>query len=138
MATTTSVLLALAVKVAADTNVDGTSSYTIDRGMEDVTAGQSVAFIAGYPSGYDSTNSNTRRVVSSFVITVAYKLTAGQDESVYTTDDLLEDLVDLMDPEFYRAVTGVYDLHDVPELTLPTRVGNVIEYTVTVPLVIQA
>jgi hypothetical protein len=135
MATIVSVHLFLAAKVVSDTNINGVSANTLLRNHP-VTPGQAVATISSAAVGYDRLDSNIRKVVASFAITVAYKLTTGQAESVYTTDDMLDDLEELMDPEFYR-VTGVADVIGVPELDLPKRIGRVIEYTVTMQVSIS-
>ncbi len=82
-------------------------------------------------------DSNTNYLVGSFDVVILHYLTNDADEDVYLTGDALTDQGVLMDPEFFRSVAGVNEVIDGPELERPVRIGNIIEYAVTVQLAVN-
>jgi len=75
-------------------------------------------------------DSNNTYVVGNYSVTVVHHLSDPEDSNTYLSGDALTDQHVLMQKSFWRTISGVHELLDGPELTLPTRVGNVIEYTV--------
>jgi hypothetical protein len=136
VATVVTVTIFLASKIVSNTNIYGISAQTHSRDSA-IDAGQSLAQIASSVVGYDHADTAVRHVVAEFVIVVAHRFTDPLLEVVYTTDDMLDDMEQLLDPDFYRTLTGVSDVVGIPEITVdPELVGHVLQYEVTVQVAI--
>jgi len=134
MASVVSVNILLASKILTDTNISGVSANTHSL-TDSIPAGESRAVVAPSVVGYSHPDVNVRHIVAGFSIVVGHYLNTL--ESVYTTDDMLDDLEELLDPEFYRTLSGVSDVVEEPALAdEPEPVGNVIQYRVTVQVAI--
>ena len=132
MATVASVDTALRTAVLAAT----TATLAIEKPLSkmfDVPAGATYIRTLAVPLGQDG-DSNTSRTVGHFSVTVCHRLADSLDEDAYIAGDLVTDLAALTPKSFWRDITGAYDIVDGPEVTLPERIGNVIEYTVTAQL----
>ena len=92
-------------------------------------------YFTGYQvvPGFDRRDSNIGYTVTRYSTIMVHNLADPTNETTYLKGDMLTDQAILMDRDFYD-VAGVYEVLEVPELDLPERVGNVIEYTVSVQL----
>lgn len=135
MATIASVDTALRAAVLSATSATLAITKPLSK-MFDVPAGCTYIRTLAVPIGQDG-DSNTSRTVGNFSVIVSHKLADSLDEGAYLTGDLVTDLAALTPRSFWRGVTGVYNIVDAPEVTLPERVGNVIEYAVTAQLSIS-
>lgn len=86
--------------------------------------------------GGDSTSSNVVRPITFYRVQVLHLLVDSQDEDAYLREGGPADTAQqtLMEAEFWRELAGTHEITQAPELDLPERVGNVIEYIVTVGL----
>jgi hypothetical protein len=85
--------------------------------------------------------SNNTRAVAEYKIGVLYHLTDPTDEATYCSGEMIADQTALMDTDTYqfaRTFGGAIEILE-PRLSSPvTRVGNVIEYCITVPVVLDS
>lgn len=135
MATVASVDTALRAAVLSATSATLAVEKPLSK-MFDVPQGATYIRTLAVPIGQDG-DSNTSRTVGHFAVTVCHKLADSLDEDAYIAGDLVTDLAALTPLSFWRGITGVYAINDSPEVALPERVGNVIEYTVTAQLSIK-
>jgi hypothetical protein len=96
-----------------------------------VTRASVVAVVGGF-----APDSNTNFVLGNYVITIAHRLTDATDEDTYLDGDMLTDQTILMANSFFRGLSGVKDVEVGPDVDEVSRTGNVLEYTVTVQLLI--
>ena len=137
MATVASVDTALRTAVLAATSATSAATRRLSKDY-DIVAGATTIRTVAVPIGQDS-DSNVSRTVGHFAVTVSHKLSDATDEATYMTGSMVTDLAAITVRSFWRGVTGVIDVLEGPEVTLPerSRPGNVIEYTVTAQLSIS-
>ncbi len=137
MATVASIAALISTKVIANTNA--TADLALSVGKEKKITSGSIQFRQlAVVAGFDRRDSNISYDAGSFAITMVHYLSDATDVDTYLTGNALADQRVLMDPDFFRTIAGVYLTLELPEMDLPERVGNVIEYTVTVQLAIAA
>jgi len=137
MATVASVDTALKAAVLAATSATSAVTKPLSKGYA-ITAGVTSITTLAVPIGQDRDDSNNTLTVGSFAVTVVHKLSDATDENTYITGNMVSDLAAITARSFWRGITGVKDIIAEPEVTLPERIGNVIEYTVTAQLSISA
>jgi hypothetical protein len=134
MATITTVRTALEAKLVSDLSVAAIVTRPLSRD-EVIPAGVTRASVIPTVAGF-APDSNTNYILGTYVITIAHRLTDGTDEDTYLDGSLATDQAALMARSFFRALSGVRAIEEGPTPESISRVGNVIEYTVTVQLVI--
>lgn len=127
------VAAALAAKIVTDTSVSSVFTNALWR-RQRIPAGSTYACILDYVAGYWRT-SNDGWLVAQYDAVVLHHLSDPTSETAYDTNRRT-DMGVLMDPSWWR-VTGVKHEIGDPELTPQQRIGNVIEYTVSMQLVIS-
>ncbi len=133
-----SVEVLLKAKLVSALSVTATFDAPLRR-RHSLTAGQTHAALVTVSTGRDSTNSNFTREVGGFVITIVHRLSDATDEAAYIASAMITDQGLLSDPAFYDVIAGVFEVvADSLEIGEPERQenSNVIEYTVTVQLVV--
>jgi hypothetical protein len=83
--------------------------------------------------GFDRRDSSVSYVSAQFTFTILHHLSDPTVTATYVTGAMRTDQEYLMDTNSYR-VAGVREVLDVPELELLSRIGNVMEYSVSVQL----
>jgi hypothetical protein len=132
MATVASVRTAIEAKLVSDLSVAAIVSRPLSRD-EKIPAGVTRASVVAVVGGY-APDSNVNYALGNYVVTIAHRLSDATDEDTYLDGDMLADQTLLMARGFFRTVTGVRTVLEGPEPDTVERVGNVIEYTVTVQL----
>lgn len=133
MATLNSIAQLLISAVIAQTSVTAFITNPLRR-TEKLTAGQTLGASMPVAAGSVS-DSNTNYPVGEYSIAVLHRLADPSDEETYREGAMATDQAVLMAPSFWR-VTGIKEVVEVPEMDRPERIGNIIEYTVSVQLAI--
>jgi hypothetical protein len=101
-----------------------------------IPVGDTEASCLMYTAGFDRRNSQLFFEIVEVVIGMAHHLADPTVEATYLTNSMLTHQAILMDYDFYM-VAGVRQVIDLPALSPPERIGNVIEYSVTTQLVLS-
>jgi hypothetical protein len=134
MASVATVRTAIEAKLVSNLTVAAIVTRALSRD-EVIPAGVTRASVVPAVAGY-TPDSNTNYILGNYVITIAHRLTDGTDEDTYMDGNMLSDQALLMDKDFFRTLSGIKDVVAGPEPDEVSRTGNVIEYTVTVQLLI--
>lgn len=130
-----SVIIAAAAKVLAQTSATSGVNKPIGNDFS-IPAGET--YFRGVPlCPGDEVDSNNTRQVLSYQISMIHNLSDPTNEGTYLLGDALSDQGILGAKSFWRTISGVHELLDGPEFTLPERIGNVIEYTISIQLSID-
>ena len=128
------VMLAHLVKVLAQTSSTGLALNTLGRRYK-IPVGSTYNCGVSVVIGIDRRDPNVTYHILSIQTTMLHHLSDPNNESVYHVGDMRTDIALLMNPNWYATLhSSVNEVIDVPELTFPVRIGNVIEYTVTAQL----
>jgi hypothetical protein len=134
MADLSSVRAALEAAIITNTSVTAAVVRPLSRD-EKLTAGETNVSVVPSLAGY-APDSNTNFYLANYVITVVHRLSDPTDENTYLNGSMETDQEYLMARSSYRALSGVKDVGVEPMPEEISRTGNVIEYTVTVQLLI--
>ena len=137
MATVASVRTAIEAKLVSALSVAAIVTRPLSRD-EKIPAGVTRASVIGVVGGYHHADAQISYALGNYVITIAHRLTTATDEDTYLDGDMLADQALLMVRSFFRDISGVYEVIEGPEPDTVERVGNVIEYTVTVQVAIAS
>jgi len=110
------------------------SDYRED--LEPIPAGGTRYQVQAQLAGGDSDSNVTRQAVS-LTFVVLRKLPNALDERGYTEGDLQTYLADLSRLNWWRALTSVYGVLELPTVET-TRVGNVVRLEVEIRLALRA
>jgi hypothetical protein len=144
MATIAEVLAVLEGAVVGNTQAT-TATEGASRDVS-IAAGGTIARLAAHSIGASGGdvfpgNSNETHDLAGFTVTIAHKLGtvtgAPTEEEAYLALARL-DQQKLTSPGFWRSLAGVYEVASAPELEEPERVGNVLEYSVTIQIALEA
>jgi len=84
-------------------------------------------------------NSNDARPRLGLSVSIHRRLSAGEDERTYTEGARLTHQQSLVDPQWWRSISGVHDIALAPDTSISDLVRdtdrNVISYSVTLALV---
>lgn len=82
-------------------------------------------------------NSNDERPALGLAVTIHRRLGAAEEERAYTENARLVHQQSLVDPQWWRAISGVHDVALAPDTAISdlARVEDIISYTVTVGVV---
>lgn len=93
-----------------------------------VTLVRGVASVVG-----ERPDSNVNYQLVHYSVDMIHHLADPTDADAYLHGTAQTDQIVLMAPSFWLGISGVYDVEQNPEITLPPeRTGNVIEYNVSV------
>ena len=83
-------------------------------------------------------DSNHRYAIAEFVGLILYYLPDPDDSTAYCTGEMLDDLSVMLDPKSSSELIGVVAVLKPRMSRAVSRVGNVIEYEVTTPVVLES
>ena len=80
-------------------------------------------------------SSNVAWPAATITVTMHHQLSSSTNERAYTSSTMLTHQKSLMDPSWWRAISGVFEVREGPTLQSEAeRVGNTISYSMAVTL----
>jgi hypothetical protein len=132
-----SLWMAVSVQVAATPD-----QFVADSWLREARVPSGEKWCIGVPEIVGSySESNNTLPIADFTFCFIYHLPDATDEDTYCSGEMLDDQAALMDPDSYSLAASVGGAIEIgePRLASPvSRVGNVIEYEVAVPVVLDS